>query len=200
MAGTPGDSRRSPPFERNPGRVAATARKLAWTMVQSVELLLDEAAEAGIRRQWQLLAEAGTASPTPDHRPHITVAVAREIWPRLDRALSDRPFRPLPVRLGGLLIFGARHPILVRLVVPTEDLLALQRHIAAIVEPCPGIPATMRPDAWTPHVTLARRLKPDRVAAAIDAVAADRDSAATVVGIRRWDGDRRLEWPIAARG
>ena len=169
-------------------------------MVQSVELLLDDAAEAEIRRQWHLLSEAGISSPAPDHRPHITVAVAREIWPRLDRALSDLPFRPLPVRLGGLLIFGARHPILVRPVVPTEDLLALQRRIAAIVEPCPGIPTTMRPGAWTPHMTLARRLEPDRVTAAMDAVAADRDSAATVVGIRRWDGDRRIEWPIAPRG
>ncbi|MEV5649990.1 2'-5' RNA ligase family protein [Nocardia sp. NPDC052254] len=169
-------------------------------MVQSVELLLDDAAEAEIRRQWHLLAEAGIPSPTPEHRPHITVAVAREIWPRLDRALSERPFRPLPVRLGGLLIFGAHHPILVRLVVPTEELLTLHRRIAAIVEPCPGVPSNVRPGAWTPHVTLARRLKPDRVAAAIDAVAADRDSTATVVGIRRWDGDRRTEWPIAPRG
>lgn len=168
--------------------------------MQSVELLLDETAEAAIRRQWQLLAAAGISSPTPDHRPHITVAVAREIWPRLDRALSQHPFRPLPVRIGGLLIFGARHPILVRPVVPTEELLALQRRIAAIVEPCPGVPATMRPGAWTPHVTLARRLKPDRVGAAMEAVATDRDSTATVVGIRRWDGDRRIEWPIAPRG
>ncbi|WP_227982909.1 2'-5' RNA ligase family protein [Nocardia spumae] len=169
-------------------------------MVQSVELLLDDAAEAEIRGQWRMLAAAGISSPAPDHRPHVTVGVAREIWPRLDRALSPRPFRPLPVRLGGLLIFGARHPILVRLVVPTEQLLATHRHIAGVIDACPGIPATMRPGSWTPHVTLARRLKPEQFAAAVDAVAADRDSAATVVGIRRWDGDRRIEWPIAPGG
>src|SRR5690242_20639761 len=98
-------------------------------MVQSVELVLDEAAETEIRRQWRMLAEAGLHSPTPQHRPHITVAVAREIWPRLDRTLAALPFRPLPIRLGGLLIFGARHPILVRLVVPTEELLTMQRRI-----------------------------------------------------------------------
>ncbi|MBF4999800.1 2'-5' RNA ligase family protein [Nocardia sp. BSTN01] len=169
-------------------------------MVQSVELVLDEAAEAEIRRQWRMLAEAGMHSPTPEHRPHITVAVAREIWPRMDRTLAALPFRPLPIRLGGLLIFGARHPILVRLVVPTEDLLTMQRRIAAVVDACPGVPANMCPDAWTPHVTLARRLRSEHWPAAIDAVAAERDFAATVVGIRRWDGDRRIEWPIAPGG
>lgn len=170
------------------------------TMVQSVELVLDPAAEAEIRRQWRVLSAAGIHSPAPDHRPHITVAVAREIWPRLDRVLAAQPFRPMPVRLGGLLIFGARRPILVRLVVPTEELLAVQRRIAAVVDGCPGIPATMRPSAWTPHVTLARRLSTERLAQAIAAVGADRDRAATVVGIRRWDGDRRIEWPIADDG
>ncbi|WP_063007832.1 2'-5' RNA ligase family protein [Nocardia kruczakiae] len=169
-------------------------------MVQSVELVLDEAAETEIRRQWRMLSEAGMHSPTPQHRPHITVAVAREIWPRLDRTLAALPFRPLPIRLGGLLIFGARHPILVRLVVPTEELLTMQRRIAAVVDGCPGVPANMCPDAWTPHVTLARRPRPEHWPAAIDAVTAERDLAATVVGIRRWDGDRRIEWPIAPGG
>lgn len=162
-------------------------------MVQSVELLLDDVAEAEVRRQWRSLAEAGMHSPTPDHRPHITAAAAREMWLRLDRPLAALPLPPMPIRLGGLLVFGARRPILVRLVVPTEELLALQRRIADIVAGCPGIPATMRPGAWTPHVTLARRLQPRQLATAVEAVAADRDSTATVVGIRRWDGDRRAE-------
>ncbi|WP_280255363.1 2'-5' RNA ligase family protein [Nocardia wallacei] len=166
-------------------------------MVQSVELLLDEAAESEIRRQWRLLAEAGIPSPSPDHRPHITMAVARQIWPRLDQALAAQEFRPLPVRLGGLLIFGARNPILVRLVVPTDALLALQRRVFSVVDKCPGIPANIRPDAWTPHVTLARRLKPHQLGEAVHAVAADRDFATTVVGIRRWDGDQRRDWPVA---
>ncbi|NKY52920.1 2'-5' RNA ligase family protein [Nocardia vermiculata] len=166
-------------------------------MVQSVELILDEAAEAEVRRQWRSLANAGIHSPAPDHRPHITAAVAREVWPRLDRPLAALSLPPLPVRLGGLLVFGARRLVLVRLVVPTAELLALQRDVAEVVAGCPGIPATTRPGAWTPHVTLARRLQPGQIETAIDAVAADRDSAATVVGIRRWDGDRRTERLIA---
>ncbi|MGW5441283.1 2'-5' RNA ligase family protein [Nocardia asteroides] len=163
-------------------------------MVQSVELLLDEHAEAEVRRQWAVLAAAGIASPRgPGHRPHVTVAVAREIWPRIDHALAGLDFRPLPIRLGGLLVFGARRPILVRSVVVTADLLDLQRRVHAMVEPCPGVPATMRPDAWTPHVTLARRVPPDLLGPAIAAVAADHDFPAVVVGIRRWDGEARQE-------
>ncbi|MFD6224771.1 2'-5' RNA ligase family protein [Nocardia asteroides] len=163
-------------------------------MVQSVELLLDEHAEAEVRRQWAVLAAAGIAGPRgPGHRPHVTVAVAREIWPRIDRALAGLAFRPLPIRLGGLLVFGARRPILVRSVVVTADLLDLQRRVHEMVEPCPGVPATMRPDAWTPHVTLARRVPPERLGPAITAVAADHDFPAVVVGIRRWDGEARQE-------
>lgn len=162
-------------------------------MVQSVELLLDERGEAEIRRQWAALATAGIDSPTATHRPHLTVAVAREIWPRIDRALERLPFTPLPVRLGGVLVFGARRPILVRAVVVTEALLALHRRVAELVAPCPGTPADLAPDAWTPHVTLARRVPPDRLGDAVRAVASDHDFCATVVGIRRWDGDARTE-------
>ncbi|MFC4123383.1 2'-5' RNA ligase family protein [Nocardia rhizosphaerae] len=163
-------------------------------MVQSVELLLDDGAEAEIRRQWAELARLGIGAPRDAaHRPHVTVAVATEIWPRIDRALAGLEFRPLPVRLGGLLIFGARRPILVRQVAASAELLALHRRIAELVQPCPGIPATMRPGAWTPHVTLARRLPADRLGEAFAAVAADHDLPAVVVGIRRWDGRSRQE-------
>ncbi|MEU7767190.1 2'-5' RNA ligase family protein [Nocardia sp. NPDC049190] len=169
-------------------------------MVQSVELLLDEAADAEIRRQWQLLAEAGVpslaAQTAASNRPHITAAVAKQIWPRIERALDEQSVAPIPVRLGGLVVFGARHPILVRLVVPSETLLALHRRIFHAISPCPGIPANVHPDAWTPHITLARRVPAHQIGEAIHAVARDRDFPATVLGIRRWDGDQRREWRV----
>ncbi|MGV9677165.1 2'-5' RNA ligase family protein [Nocardia sp. NPDC003482] len=165
-------------------------------MVQSVELLVDDATDAEIRRQWSLLTEAGLPGPSPDHRPHITLAVARQIWPRLEETLTTLTFRPIPLRLGGLLIFGSRHPILVRPLVPTEPLLDLQRRVFAVIAQCPGIPATVRPDAWTPHITLARRLRPQQVGEAFHAVSSDREFAGVGVGVRRWDGDRRREWSV----
>ncbi len=169
-------------------------------MVQSVEFLLDDAADGEIRRQWRMLAAVGVSSPathTDDtHRPHITAGVARQIWPRIEHALNTQAFSPISVRLGGLVIFGARRPVLVRLVVPSEPLLALHRRIFHTISPCPGIPATMYPDSWTPHVTLARRVSTGQLGAAFDAVARDRDFSAKVVGIRRWDSDRRREWRV----
>lgn len=163
-------------------------------MVQSVELLLDERGETEIRRQWAVLAEAGLGKHrAQSDRPHVTVAVAREIWPRIDHALEGLAFEPLPIRLGGLLVFGARRPILVRSVVVTAGLLALHRQVSAVISPCPGIPATMAPDAWTPHVTLARRVQSDRLGDAVRAVAADTDFRAFAVAVRRWDGEARRE-------
>ncbi|WP_245664564.1 hypothetical protein [Nocardia grenadensis] len=69
-----------------------------------------------------------------------------------------------------------------------------------MIEPCPDIPANLRPNQWTPHVTLARRVLPQRIGDAVAAVAADRDTTATVVGVRRWDGDRRRAWSVAEHG
>ncbi len=177
-------------------------------MVQSVEFLLDEVSEQRIRRQWELLAEAGLpglgrgarAGDTESHRPHITVAVARQIWPRIEKDLDGLPFRPFPIRLGGVLVFGARRPILVRAVVPSEQLLAWHRRVHQIVAPCPDVPANLHPGQWTPHITLARRVLPPRLGEAVTAVAADKDMTATVVGLRRWDGDHRRAWPIAEHG
>ncbi|MCX5046497.1 2'-5' RNA ligase family protein [Aldersonia sp. NBC_00410] len=169
-------------------------------MVQSVELLLDRRTDELLRRQWRLIADAGVRSQAGVHaesnRPHITVAVASEIWPRIDRRLAAIEFTPLPIRVGGLLVFGHRQAILVRLVVPSEPLLALHRTVAGIVAECPGIPAHTGPGEWTPHITLARRIPRDRLGDALSAVLDEPEIAGTVEGVRRWDGAERREWRI----
>jgi 2'-5' RNA ligase len=169
-------------------------------MVQSVELLLDHRSDELLRRQWRLIAEAGVRSqasiPAESNRPHITVAVASEIWPRIDRRLAALDFAPFPVRVGGLLVFGRRQAILTRLVVPSEPLLALHRAVSDVVAQCPGIPAHTGPGEWTPHITLARRIPHDRLGAALSAVLDEPEIAGTVEGMRRWDGEQRREWRI----
>ena len=52
--------------------------RLTGDVTQSVELLLDEAADAAIRAQWDLLGDAGLptarrTAPSPHHAPHITL-------------------------------------------------------------------------------------------------------------------------------
>src|SRR3712207_4168327 len=109
-------------------------------MAQSVELLLDEEADATIRRQWSALAAAGLPSaqrnrPDQHHRPHITVYAADQIpaeaEPRLP-GLVDR--LRLDLEIGAVMIFGPRRGrcIVVRLVPPTLALLSLQQQIAAL--------------------------------------------------------------------
>jgi 2'-5' RNA ligase len=170
-------------------------------MVQSVELLLDRRTDDLLRRQWRLIADTGVRSQasvvTESNRPHITLAVADEIWPRIDRRLAQMEFAPMPIRLGGVLLFGRRQAILVRLVVPSEALLALHRTVGEIMAECPGIPAHTGPGEWTPHITLARRVPRDRLGEAITAVLDEPEIAGTVETVRRWDGERRREWRIA---
>ncbi|UGT60816.1 2'-5' RNA ligase family protein [Nocardia asteroides] len=169
-------------------------------MVQSVELLLDAAAESAVRAQWRALAAAGLPSQAAhtgaSNRPHVTAAVAAELAPEAEAALCELEFEPFPITLGSPVVFGRGRFVLVRLVIPTRALLALHRRIHVAVGGAPDIPENSEPDAWTPHVTLARRLPPERLGAAIELIAADGDSPATVAGIRRWDGDRRREWTV----
>ncbi|MFH5230919.1 2'-5' RNA ligase family protein [Antrihabitans spumae] len=171
-------------------------------MVQSVELLLDEDAEAAVIAQWQLLVDAGLPAQGGHHRPHVTAAVASELWPSVEQRLErELDFIPIPVRVGAIVLFRARvskgpGAVLVRLVVPSAPLLALHRRIHDIVAECPGTQANLAPDEWTPHVTLARRLPRDRLGSAVATVLDEPDITGYVAGIRRWDSDNRLNWQI----
>lgn len=172
-------------------------------MVQSVELVLDEAGDSAVRADWQALERAGLRTPashrSPVTRPHITLAVADRIPDEVEMAVADLdPAFPLPLVLGGVLIFGSRRMVLARAVAPSRDLLELQRSAAEAMAPIGAAQDTMRPDRWTPHVTLAR---------AVDAVGLaragrelrDRRVTTAAIGLRRWDGAGRREWIIAGR-
>jgi 2'-5' RNA ligase len=171
-------------------------------VVQSVELLLDDAADVAVRAQWQALADAGLPSQArhtgSSNRPHVTLAAL----PRIDAscepelAATSEPALPLGVRLGSPLLFGQDPYVLVRSVVVTPALLALHADVARIVGTPEG--TNLTPGLWTPHVTLARRLPGELVGTALGLVAAD-DLDAECVAVRRWDGDAKREWVVAGR-
>ncbi|HYO01492.1 MAG TPA: 2'-5' RNA ligase family protein [Mycobacterium sp.] len=172
-------------------------------MAHSVELLFDQCTDAAIRRQWTALADAALPSQahheSPSNRPHVTLTVAQRIDPAVDAALWE-PARQLPLDclIGAPMIFGRRSLTLVRLIVPAAGLLRLHESVDSIcapflaAEPFPHV----RPGRWTPHVTLARRLAPADLAAALEAIDAD-DVLGTFAGLRRWDGDARVDTVIA---
>ncbi|MFB2582802.1 2'-5' RNA ligase family protein [Herbiconiux sp. P15] len=106
---------------------------------------------------------------------------------------------PLAVALGAPLLFGAGdRRVLARSVVPSAGLLRLHAAIHSLVGPGDDAPHT-RPGEWTPHVTLARRLRLETLPQALtllDAApsgpGADADSNAeegdaTATAARHWD-------------
>lgn len=166
-------------------------------MVQTVELLLDEATEAAVVEQWQALVDDGLPSsgrnPSPTNRPHVTTAVATAMPSGLDDELATAVGAlPLPTRLGGLVVFGGRRLVLSRLVVASAGLVDLHARVADVVAACPGQPANARPGAWTPHVTLARGLTPEQLGRAVAVLGRAPDLEAQVVAVRRWDGEARV--------
>lgn len=175
-------------------------------MVHSIELLLDDESEAAIKRQWRMLADAGLPSEhrSPSggsRRPHITMIACEQIpVPTalgLGPSLSDA--LPLPVVVGAPMIFGipkVGRPglILVRQVVATVELLQLQQKVFAACPP--PVEHRFETGFWAPHVTLARRLRPDQVPAALQllarsgaSVGTPRELSAQVSGARHWLGD-----------
>ncbi|MGH3473724.1 MAG: 2'-5' RNA ligase family protein [Aeromicrobium sp.] len=171
-------------------------------MVQSVELLLDARLEATVRHEWEALSEAGVIRPFrrggKPAVPHITVGVAASIPAQVEDALCaiDHGFG-LDLRLGGLLLLGGRSSVLVRLVVPSAALLELQATVSEALRKCPGVPDTMAPGRWTPHVTLARRVGSADLATAVDVLGGRTSAKGFVAGMRRWDGDARRAWALS---
>ncbi|HEY8319867.1 MAG TPA: 2'-5' RNA ligase family protein [Amnibacterium sp.] len=173
-------------------------------MVQSVELLLDPDAEQRIRDGWAALADAGLPSLAShegaSNRPHVTVAVAETgLLPAVEalRAVFrgwHLAERGLAAEVGAPVLFGGhRHRwVLARLVVPSRPLLtvhsAVHRAIAADASEAEVVAQT-RPDAWTPHVTLARRIEAERLGAALDA--GGPPLPCRITGARLWDGGSR---------
>lgn len=173
-------------------------------MVQSVELLLSPEAEYQVNEQWSALVAAGLPSQArhtgATNRPHVTLAVARQLDPDQESAIGAAAADSLPValRLGGLLVFGPAPFVLSRLVVPTVELLDLQRRVLDAIGPTSESFRHQEPGRWTGHVTLARRLTADQLADAVQVLSPAADVDGRAVAIRRWDGGRKVAWTVAS--
>lgn len=174
-------------------------------MVQSVELLLDREVDTAVRSEWHRLTTARLPSQeritAESNRPHVTLGVARHVPADVEVALvRELPSAPLPIRLGGVVVFGGRRLTLARLVVPTTELLTLQRIVYELMVDCEGVPPHIVPGEWTPHVTLSRRIQATDLGTAVVVTrAGSRDVVGTSDGVRRWDSDAKREWRITRR-
>ena len=174
-------------------------------MTQSVELLLDDAADTEIRAQWDRLGEAGLPTarrdePSPHHAPHVTLWAGQRLEADVD-ALLPSLFGRLDLRLliGSVMLFGPQRAgyILVRQVVVSTALAEIQ---GEVVRACGGgFSGQFLDGRWSPHVTLGRRVGVDQVGPALRVLAgAPAELTAVVRRVRRWDGDRRVAWPLTS--
>jgi 2'-5' RNA ligase len=161
--------------------------------LHSVDALLDRAATAEVRREWDALAAAGLPSQAR-HRgvtnaPHVTLSVATDIpdfvVDRIAERLGDH--LPLPARLGGVVVLGSRRFVVARLVVPDAALLALHASVAEVMDACPDVPEPVRVGRWTPHVTLARGLGSRQVGEAMAVLGRTRPVDGAIETVRRWN-------------
>lgn len=155
--------------------------------VVSIELLLDPESESRVRADWDRLASAGLSSlgshPSPSNRPHVTLLVR----PALDQVgfAAALALLPITLQLSEPVVFqhGDRG-VLARRIAPTRQLALLHEAVHTAVPPGADAPHTT-PGGWTPHVTLARRLRLARLTDALGLLGPDH--AGSGVALRRWD-------------
>lgn len=168
-------------------------------MAHSIELLFDPDSDAAIRSIWDQLADAGLPSQnrvsSDTNRPHVTLLAAGRIDAHVDTVLRDlAPRLGFTCVVGAPVVFSGPRMTLARLVVPSAELLALHSDVYRLTLPyLTGEPfGHCAPGHWTPHATLGRRFTAEEVGAAL-AVTGGADIAARVIGLRRWDGDARVD-------
>jgi hypothetical protein len=169
-------------------------------MVHSVELVFDPDTEAAVRHIWDGLREAGIPSQAPAGRPHVTLTVAERIDADVDALLAPLARRfPMRCVVGAPLLFGRSQFVLARLIVPSADLLAVHAEVYRLSLPHaqPGPKANSLPEQWTGHTTLARRVHGSQLGRALRVVARPSEIHGSFMGLRRWDGNTKREYPIS---
>jgi hypothetical protein len=156
--------------------------------LHALELVPDADGERVVRRDWQALRDAGLPSML-DHTgatntPHLTALALPSIDESLERRAAEllEPVLPCVVRPSGIALLGGEKVTVARLLdVPPE----LTRAVLMLREGAPE-----RHPGWLAHVTLGRRVPRTDVQRAV-AAAGYADAAITLVGLRRWDPERR---------
>ena len=168
-------------------------------LVRSIELVLDPASDAAVRSAWSALVAADLPSlgrhPSPSNAPHVTLAAGEGLpVPHL----SAVPV-PASVRLGGLLLFpaGAGRSVLVRAVVVDRALAAFHEAVhEAVRDAGPAVVSTL-PGHWSPHVTLARRVRDEDLPVAVAALrTTPLPDLLGIGGVRHWDGGSKTVTPL----
>ena len=158
--------------------------------MHALELLPDEAGSDVVRRDWQVLRDAGLPSQL-DHRgmtnsPHVTVLAA----PALDSDDERRavelvaPLLPAQVRASGIALLGGSRVSVVRVLDVPDPLVRVVLDLRSQVRDVQHV-------GWLPHLTLARRMDRADVGRAVE-VLGHEDVVLTLASLRRWDPDAEI--------
>ncbi len=156
--------------------------------LHALELVPDAAGDDVVRRDWQLLRDAGLPSQL-DHTgstntPHVTILALPALGPGLERRAVEivGTLLPVTVRPSGLALLGGEKVTVARVLDVPPAL------VRAVLDLRDG--QDDRHPGWLPHVTLGRRVARDDVQRAVD-VLGHADHELTLVGLRVWDPERR---------
>jgi 2'-5' RNA ligase len=173
--------------------------------VESIELHFEAEGLAAVRAVWSALADAQLPSlATGPHAPHVTlsvIAAGSEVATTTDAAIGEvaTPLVGTTLRLPGVGVFPRKRSVLYGSVVPTAQLVAVQHRVHEVLEAAQHEPfETAHPDAWTPHVTLAKRIDADELARATAlCTKLDWPLDLTVGSVIRWNGLTRTTTQLA---
>lgn len=168
--------------------------------MRSIELVFDGPTDSLIRADWARLAAANlpslAAHISPSNSPHITLAAGTGLQACPEGPWQEGPWEELPVdtTFSGAIVFpaGAGKYVLARSVLLTGALVDLHRHLHEGLSG--ALPLTL-PGAWTPHVTISRRIPGQELGTAMDLL--DLRVEGRCTGARLWDSSTTTVTPLA---
>ena len=167
--------------------------------MRTVELLADSELDRAVRAAWRRLDQAGFSSLAqhrhPTNRPHVTVAAADEFPPGAAAVIADAlRILPIHVQVERPHFFGGRAGVLAW-AVSGSALRELQAQVWSALDGA-GRNPLHEPGAWTPHISLARRLLPGQAALAAQA-AGEALKDGVLTGARSYDSVTRAVIPLS---
>jgi hypothetical protein len=190
------------PAQIEPHRLTTGCRRVPNDRIvivaASIELLLDDTADAAIRDRWRSLAALGVDPAIG--RPHCTLIAGTRISGADSHLATIAQRLPIPVLIGPPVALPAGPGLftLAASVVPSSELLSVHATVHRLCgDAVDGLVDHVTPGSWTPHITLARRLTADRAGSALTLDCSPIPAHANA--IRRWDGDTSSETVVAGR-
>jgi 2'-5' RNA ligase len=137
--------------------------------VRTVELVCDAALDAAVRDAWRRLDAAGLPSLAththPTNRPHLTLAAADEFPSGAEERISAAlAALPVAVRTDGVVFFEGKQAMAAWRLVADPALVQLQEAVWHALDGTDRNPLH-EPARWMPHLSLARRVRPEQRAA-----------------------------------